>query len=96
MSAYAMGWYVKTYRGHTWLQHSGGIDGFTALVSLLPKEGIGVVAMTNTLESWICIVAALDAFDRLLGVEEELAEQRTRAVIERDLVEKTGCEVQHD
>jgi CubicO group peptidase (beta-lactamase class C family) len=68
-AAYAMGWYAKTYRGRTWHEHGGGIDRFSGLVSMLPHEGIGVVAMTNTLESWVCVVAVLDAFDRLLGVE---------------------------
>jgi len=44
---YAMGWMVDTYRGHQRVQHGGNIDGFSANVVLFPKDGIGIVVLTN-------------------------------------------------
>ncbi len=46
-STYAMGWMVDSYRGHTVVHHGGNIDGFSALVSFLPSDGIGIVVLTN-------------------------------------------------
>ncbi|MGH9752141.1 MAG: serine hydrolase, partial [Blastocatellia bacterium] len=44
---YALGWFVDTYRGHRRVQHGGNIDGFSANVTLFPKDGVGVVVLTN-------------------------------------------------
>lgn len=46
-SDYAMGWMVDTYRGHQRVHHGGNIDGFSANVVLFPKDGVGIVALTN-------------------------------------------------
>lgn len=46
-AAYAMGWEVDTYRGHPRVYHGGAIDGFAALVSLFPQDGLGVVVLAN-------------------------------------------------
>ncbi len=63
---YALGWFVDTYRGHRRVQHGGNIDGFSANVVLFPKDGVGMVALTNLngtpLRDLITNVAA----DRLL------------------------------
>lgn len=45
--AYGMGWVVSDYHGRTLLDHGGGIDGMTALVALVPEEGLGVAILTN-------------------------------------------------
>jgi CubicO group peptidase (beta-lactamase class C family) len=45
--AYGMGWVVSEYRGHTLLDHGGGIDGMTSLVALVPERGLGVAILTN-------------------------------------------------
>ncbi len=44
---YALGWMVDTYRGHQRVQHGGNIDGFSANVVLFPKDGVGIVVLTN-------------------------------------------------
>ena len=38
--SYGLGFFVTTYRGHELAWHSGSIDGFSALMTLLPaREG---------------------------------------------------------
>ena len=65
----AMGWFVAAYRGHLMVEHGGNIDGFSALVTMLPKDGIGVVALTNMNSSPLPRMATYHALDRLLGAE---------------------------
>ena len=45
---YGLGWCTGIYRGHYYLHHGGGIDGFISQVSLLPQEKIGVVVLSNS------------------------------------------------
>jgi len=43
---YGMGWMITFYKGHLLLHHGGGIDGFTALVSFMPRDNMGIVVLT--------------------------------------------------
>jgi len=46
-SDYGMGWFVDTYQGHSRIHHGGNIDGFSAMVSMLPRDGLGFVVLAN-------------------------------------------------
>jgi CubicO group peptidase (beta-lactamase class C family) len=46
--AYALGWFVRDYRGHKLITHSGGVDGMTALVTMVPNAGLGIVVLLNS------------------------------------------------
>ena len=46
-ASYGMGWFVDMYRGHGRVHHGGAIDGFTAMISLFPGDGIGFVVLSN-------------------------------------------------
>lgn len=69
-SSYAMGWMITPYRGHLLLSHGGGIDGFTALVSFMPRDNIGVVILTNISGTALPQIVAYNAYDRLLGLDQ--------------------------
>jgi len=45
--AYGLGWSVSDYRGRKLVAHGGAIDGFRAIVGLVPEEQLGVVVLTN-------------------------------------------------
>jgi len=45
--AYGLGWSLADYRGRKLVSHGGAIDGFRALVGLVPEERLGVVVLTN-------------------------------------------------
>jgi CubicO group peptidase (beta-lactamase class C family) len=68
LGGYGLGWLISPYRGHTLVQHTGGIDGFTAQVSLLPRQRIGIVVLNN-LESPLPVILTLHLCDRLLGLD---------------------------
>lgn len=46
-SAYGLGWFVEYREGAKVVTHSGGVDGMTALVTLLPGRNLGIVVLSN-------------------------------------------------
>jgi hypothetical protein len=67
---YGMGWMMSAYRGHRLLQHGGNIDGFSAMVTLMPDDGIGMVILTNMDGTQFPTVAMLNIYDQLLGYHD--------------------------
>jgi CubicO group peptidase (beta-lactamase class C family) len=66
---YGLGWFVDTYRGYRRVRHGGNIDGFSALVCMLPDDGVGIVALTNKNGSPLPELLIRHASDLLLGGE---------------------------
>ena len=67
---YAFGWFVSSYRGHTMIQHGGNIDGFSALVTFLPDDQIGIVTLTNLDSNFATEIVTFSLCDRLFGLSE--------------------------
>jgi len=65
---YALGWFTDIYRGVRRVHHGGNIDGFSALVLLVPAEKIGIAILVNKDGSPLPGVLARHALDRLLGL----------------------------
>lgn len=68
--AYGMGWFVEDYRGHPMVQHEGQVYGYMARVTFLPREGLGVVVLTNSYYHHVHSILTKTIFDRLLGLSE--------------------------
>lgn len=81
-SMYGMGWGVTSYRGHLMLSHGGGIDGFTARVTLLPRDNMGMVILTNMNGSPLPSIVAYNVADRLLGFDQVDWNGRIREEVE--------------
>lgn len=97
-SMYGMGWVVTAYRGHLLLLHGGGIDGFLAHVSFMPKENIGIVLLTNLSPNPLTQIIPFNAYDRLLGLDqapwiERIRQQEKKA---REEAEKAKKEKDED
>jgi CubicO group peptidase (beta-lactamase class C family) len=67
--SYGMGWFIDSYRGHRRVEHGGNIDGFSALVTLLPQDGMGLVILTNKNGTGVPELLARHTIDRLLKLE---------------------------
>ena len=65
---YALGWFVSSYRGHTMIQHGGNIDGFSALVTFLPDDQLGIVTLTNLDSNFATEIVTFSLCDRLFGL----------------------------
>ncbi len=46
-ASYGLGWMIMDWKGHTVVQHGGNIDGFSAMVGMIPAEGLGYVLLCN-------------------------------------------------
>jgi CubicO group peptidase (beta-lactamase class C family) len=67
--SYGLGWFVRPYRGRQIVEHGGNIDGFSALVAMLPDEKIGVAVLANLNGTSLPTSVAYRVFDLLLGLE---------------------------
>jgi CubicO group peptidase (beta-lactamase class C family) len=87
---YALGWFVDTYRGHRRVEHGGNIDGFSANVVLFPKDGVGMVVLTNLNGTPLPELIAQVAADRLLKLSA--IDWITQGAARRSAVESAGRE----
>jgi CubicO group peptidase (beta-lactamase class C family) len=79
---YGLGWFVDNYRGRVRVHHGGNIDGFSAMVAMIPSENVGVVVLTNANGTPAASNIANLALDRMLGLEP--IDWSGRAVARRD------------
>lgn len=68
LRAYALGWRVQDHHGRKLVQHSGSINYTRTQVSLLPEEGLGVVAMANLSSSSLQLALTHRVMDAYLGL----------------------------
>jgi CubicO group peptidase (beta-lactamase class C family) len=68
--SYGLTWVVTAYRGHNLVWHNGGIDGFYALLSMLPDDHMGIVILTNMAGQPAPEILAYNVYDRLLGLDQ--------------------------
>lgn len=68
--SYGMGFFLTSYRGHYLVHHGGNIDGFSALVTFMPQDNIGMIILSNQNGSQIPTVVSYDVYDRLLGLDQ--------------------------
>lgn len=66
--SYGMGWFTDVYRGHRRFHHGGNIDGFSAMVSVLPDDGLAFVVLSNMNGSALPELLVRTAADHILGV----------------------------
>ena len=92
---YGLGWFLSDYRGRKVVTHSGGLDGMTSRVAMLPEENLGVVILTNS-ETPLQSFLWYKVFDVLTGAPprdwsaDYLA--RARAAREREEAEAKKAE----
>ncbi len=66
---YGLGWFIEDYRGHELILHPGDIDGFSAMVVLIPDLDTGYVVLVN-LGNMYRQVLSYHIADELLGLPE--------------------------
>ncbi|HLY60386.1 MAG TPA: serine hydrolase [Terriglobia bacterium] len=78
LATYGMGLGASDYRGHKFVSHGGAIDGFTAQLSFMPQDNIGVIVLANldSNKDPVPIIVTYGAYDRLLGLESTPWNQR--------------------
>jgi CubicO group peptidase (beta-lactamase class C family) len=67
LQSYGLGWQISDYRGRRLVSHSGSREGVRALVVLLPKERVGVVALSNLHTASLPEIVCYSVLDGLLA-----------------------------
>lgn len=67
---YTPGWFSDVYRGQLRLHHGGKVDGFSAMVMLLPQANLGIAVLSNLENSPVRDLITRSAIDRLLKLEK--------------------------
>jgi CubicO group peptidase (beta-lactamase class C family) len=83
-SAYGFGWFIRDVRGEKAIEHSGGVDGFSAQVRLLPGKRAAIVVLSNYEGAAIGVIdrhltemlIGVPPFDWLGFVQKRIAEGR--------------------
>jgi CubicO group peptidase (beta-lactamase class C family) len=70
-AAYGLGWGLADYRGRKIAQHTGGIDGMTSLVAMMPEEKLGFVILTNMNGTSLPPALMYRIFDAFLQVPQK-------------------------
>jgi CubicO group peptidase (beta-lactamase class C family) len=90
-SAYGMGRWTASYRGHLLTFHGGDIDGFHSQVSLMPQERIGVIVFViGDHCARLYNIVSYSVYERLLGLDQTPWSDRWLEVRMKD--KKAGTE----
>jgi CubicO group peptidase (beta-lactamase class C family) len=93
--SYGMGFFLTSYRGHYLVHHGGNIDGFSALVTFMPQDKIGMVILTNQNGSVVPTMLSYNVYDRLLGLDQidwtkRMKDQQEKAKASSEDAKKKG------
>lgn len=64
---YSLGWFLQDYRGEKAAFHTGSLDGYVAIVGLLPEREMGVVVFANRDHAEVRHALMLRVFDAFIG-----------------------------
>jgi CubicO group peptidase (beta-lactamase class C family) len=67
---YGLGWFLREWNGHKVVEHGGNIDGFNALVAMMPDQKLGFVMLTNISSSPLGTYAMETVWSNLVGKPE--------------------------
>ncbi len=67
---YGLGWFIQKWNGQTVVQHGGNIDGFNALVAMIPEKKLGFVMLTNVSGSSLGSELMPIVWENILGKPE--------------------------
>ena len=65
-TAYGLGWFLHDYRGELVALHTGSIDGYVAIVGLLPSRRTGIAVFANLDHAEVRHALVYEVFDRVL------------------------------
>ncbi len=78
--AYGLGLSIESYKGHKMVHHSGGIDGFIAEMSWMPRERMALVILTNRTGNPLPQMLSRQVYDQLLRLPPTDWKGRRRTV----------------
>jgi hypothetical protein len=67
--AYGLGWFLNDYRGRKLVSHTGGMDGMSAVLMLVPEEKLGITVLSHD-DGGISSAVALRLLEAYLGAPQ--------------------------
>ena len=67
-TSYGYGFRISHYRGESLVSHGGGMDGFVAHFSFMPKRNAAIVVLSNLDRNPVPVIIARRFYDRILGL----------------------------
>ena len=64
---YALGWRIYDYAGHPMVFHAGAVEGYRAMIGILPEEDVALVMLWNC-ENAVPAGLFATVVDRMLGL----------------------------
>ncbi len=64
---YGFGWFLRRYRGHRVIFHTGRLPGAGSHVAILPDLGFGIVALTNLTFACLAEAVVFSILERFVG-----------------------------
>jgi CubicO group peptidase (beta-lactamase class C family) len=91
-AAYGLGWMLDRWRDKRQVHHGGNIDGYAAMVALLPEEGAGLILLSNVSASPLQEECKNLTWTALFGSEADLqpAAKQAAAMSEAQLAPYLG------
>ncbi|HET9795972.1 MAG TPA: serine hydrolase [Thermoanaerobaculia bacterium] len=65
-----LGWFLRDFRGHKMVWHTGGISGMVSRVTLIPDQNVGIAVFTNQQDDGAFQAMTYHILDRYLGFPE--------------------------
>ncbi len=65
---YGLGWELSDYYGREIVSHTGGVNGFSTSVTLLPEEKLGIIVFTDNDTTDLYSSAKWDIMNAMLGI----------------------------
>ncbi len=67
--SYGLGWTLIDYHGRLVVRHTGGVDGMSSMVTLLPEEKLGIVVLSNKLPNRFVFALSHHVMDSYLDIQ---------------------------
>lgn len=77
---YGLGWFIQKWNDLTVVQHGGNIDGFNAMVAMIPEKKLGFVMLTNVSGSSLGGELMPIVWENILGKPDEPKKEHTAEV----------------
>ena len=68
--SYALGWFIRDYRGHKIITHDGADLGFRAVVVLIPEKNTGFAIQSNSEDGVPLVATMYELLDHYLGTPD--------------------------
>jgi CubicO group peptidase (beta-lactamase class C family) len=69
-NGYALGFFVRDYRGRKIVTHTGGLQGYVSRLTLVPELGLGVAVLTNAEEGGAFQAITLEVLDHYMDAPD--------------------------